>query len=522
MCLSPERKALLCYELSRKYYSKGPNKAIDYLNRGLKLSNENKILFLQHRINIDLCYIFLKEYLNNYEREDDKSIYYSIIQEKINLLNDLIYTNEFPNNVKLKEEKIFLCKRLSELIKPNVIMLNSNPLNNGFSVISNGINAFPNNQYYILEELMQQENMKKIQSDIKIKSYILNEENLKDSLKKSGEILIIQSDDFTEDGDIVLESEEGISRKFNSSEFLEIFNSEEKKIIKYKIVILCFFNSSKFVDLLEKNKIEYENLIYFKSSDDFDKYENDNKYFEFNRFCVEFIIYFISNFNDEGDFNDNILDTINNFNDEYKKDNKKCLFKVESKYRINLNIKLMNSNKKGIFFFDPLLYIQKTNFTKNINVNNYANEMLEIIKEIKDNNNIEIKCNELTKEIYKKIGIEIVKYFYRHKTFLQYFIMDFENKNIQSQLELMKGENKNKFKTNRKSKYFYLIYNYKPNNQMENLLDYFKKSDISLMIISVEKNFYNKDVVNNIDNDSYEDYDVDFSEYTVFDHDIIF
>ena len=522
MCLSPERKALLCYELSRKYYSKGPNKAIDYLNRGLKLSNENKILFLQHRINIDLCYIFLKEYLNNYEREDDKSIYYSIIQEKINLLNDLIYTNEFPNNVKLKEEKIFLCKRLSELIKPNVIMLNSNPLNNGFSVISNGINAFPNNQYYILEELMQQENMKKIQSDIKIKSYILNEENLKDSLKKSGEILIIQSDDFTEDGDIVLESEEGISRKLNSSEFLEIFNSEEKKIIKYKIVILCFFNSSKFVDLLENNKIEYENLIYFKSSDDFDKYENDNKYFEFNRFCVEFIIYFISNFNDEGDFNDNILDTINNFNDEYKKDNKKCLFKVESKYRINLNIKLMNSNKKGIFFFDPLLYIQKTNFTKNINVNNYANEMLEIIKEIKDNNNIEIKCNELTKEKYKKIGIEIVKYFYRHKTFLQYFIMDFENKNIQSQLELMKGENKNKFKTNRKSKYFYLIYNYKPNNQMENLLDYFKKSDISLMIISVEKNFYNKDVVNNIDNDSYEDYDVDFSEYTVFDHDIIF
>ena len=268
---------------------------------------------------------------------------------------------------------------------------------------------------------MQQENMKKIQSDIKIKSYILNEENLKDSLKKSGEILIIQSDDFTEDGDIVLESEEGISRKLNSSEFLEIFNSEEKKIIKYKIVILCFFNSSKFVDLLEKNKIEYENLIYFKSSDDFDKYENDNKYFEFNRFCVEFIIYFISNFNDEGDFNDNILDTINNFNDECKKDNKKCLFKVESKYRINLNIKLMNSNKKGIFFFDPLLYIQKTNFTKNINVNNYANEMLEIIKEIKDNNNIEIKCNELTKEIYKKIGIEIVKYFYRHKTFLKIF-----------------------------------------------------------------------------------------------------
>ena len=400
-------------------------------------------------------------------------------------------------------------------------MLNSNPLNNGFSVISNGINAFLNNQYYILEELMQQENMKKIQSDIKIKSYILNEENLKDSLKKSGEILIIQSDDFTEDGDIVLESEEGISRKLNSSEFLEIFNSEEKKIIKYKIVILCFFNSSKFVDLLEKNKIEYENLIYFKSSDDFDKYENDNKYFEFNRFCVEFIIYFISNFNDEGDFNDNILDTINNFNDECKKDNKKCLFKVESKYRINLNIKLMNSNKKGIFFFDPLLYIQKTNFTKNINVNDYANEMLEIIKEIKDNNNIEIKCNELTKDKYIKIGIEIVKYFYRHKTFLQYFIMDYK-KNIQSQLELMKGENKNKFKTNGKSKYFYLIYNDIPNNQMENLLDYFKKSNINLMVISKEENFYNKDVINNINDDSYEDSDVDISEYTVFDHDIIF
>ena len=523
--LSPKRKALLYYELSRKYYSKDPNEAKVFLNKALDLSNENKIQFLQHRINIDLCYIFLKEYLKNNEQKEDKSIFYSVIQEKFNLLNNLIYTNEFQNNEKLKEEKIFLSNKLSELIKPNVLMLNSNPLNNGFSVISNGINAFLNNQYYILEELMNPGNMKKIQSDIKIKSYILNEKNLEDSLKKTGEILIIQSDDFTEDGDIVLESEEGISQKLDASKFLEMFNSEEKKIIKYKIVILCFFNSSKFVRFLDKNKIVYENLIYFKPSDDFDKYENNNKYFEFNRFCFEFIIYFIINFNKEGDYNNNILDIINNFNKEFKKDNKKCFYKCENKYGINLNIKLMNSNNKSIFFLDPLLYIQITNYPKNINDNYYANEMLEIIKEIKDNNNIEIKCNnKFTKEKYIKIGIEIIKYFYRHKTFLQYYILDYEfdKKVIQSQLELMKGENQNKFKTKSKSKYFYLIYNYIPNNHMTQFLDYFKKNNISVMVISVEDYFYNEDMIDNIEDDSKEDSDVDYSEYTIFDHDIIF
>ena len=346
-------------------------------------------------------------------------------------------------------------------------------------------------------------------------------------MKKTGEILIIQSDDFTEDGNIVLESEEGISQKLHASKFLEMFNSKEKKIINYKIVILCFFNSSKFVEFLDKNKIQYENLIYFKKGEDFDKYENNNKYFEFNKFCNEFIIYFISNYNNEGDFNTNnkIKDIINCFTNEHK-ENKKCFCKCEKKYGINLNIKLMNSNNKGIFFLDPLLYIQITNFPGNINDNYYDNEILEIIREIKDNNNIEIKCKKSTKEKYIKIGIEIIKFFYRHKTFIQYFIMDYEfdKKNIQSHLEFMGGENKSKIKAKRKSKYFYLIYNYIHDNHMTKFWDYFKENNISFMVISNEDNFDNEDVVNNTDDDYYyyEQTDVDFYEYTIFDDDVIF
>ena len=50
---------------------------------------------------------------------------------------------------------------------------------------------------------------KDINKHIRIKSYILNAENLSKAFNDKGEILIIQSDDFTDNGEIVCESKNG-------------------------------------------------------------------------------------------------------------------------------------------------------------------------------------------------------------------------------------------------------------------------------------------------------------------------
>ena len=95
-------------------------------------------------------------------------------------------------------------------------MLNSNPLKK----ISKY--SYPlNNQYYILNELE-----KNLNYNARIKSYVLNEENLKKALDTSGKILIIQSDDYTEDGDIVCESEDGQSYIFKNQDIYELLKDK--------------------------------------------------------------------------------------------------------------------------------------------------------------------------------------------------------------------------------------------------------------------------------------------------------
>ena len=112
------------------------------------------------------------------------------------LLKDLYY------------EAYNLRNQIYDLLKPDIVMLNSNPL------IKKSENVyFPNNQYYILSEL------KNIESNIRIKSNILNKENLKKALNGQGEILIIQSDPY-EEGYITLESKKGESINEKDSQFV--------------------------------------------------------------------------------------------------------------------------------------------------------------------------------------------------------------------------------------------------------------------------------------------------------------
>ena len=122
--ISLSLKAKLFYELGCKYYKiKNKNESKKYLNEALKYTNEDK--FLQHRIKVDLCYMFLNEYK---DRKEENSDLYDEIKKKISILEKLM---ENHSN-KLYNEEFYLSKKFYELIEPNIIMLNANPLKNDF------------------------------------------------------------------------------------------------------------------------------------------------------------------------------------------------------------------------------------------------------------------------------------------------------------------------------------------------------------------------------------------------------
>ena len=473
--LSRKRKSKLNYELACKYYeAKKVNESKKYLNEALKYSNGD--IFLQHRIELDLCYILLNE-LNDKKKDN-----INLCAEIIKIISILEKLKKNRTN-KLYNEECYLSEILSKLIKPDII----NPLKSNF----NEIYANPNNHYYILNKLDDLSKDKKIKSGIKLKSDILNEDNLNEVFKQSGEILIIQSDDFNKDGDIFLESDDGESQILEKNKILSNLNKEKKA--EFKVIILCFINSKKFAEFI-KDKIKFKYLIYFE---DLTIMKYKRSLIEYNRLCIDFIIEFISGYNDK-DISDNyISNKIKKFNEELKNNEllkyPKCGFQKE-----NNNIKFISKTSKkmkGILFLEQFLYVQTDNMKKKMNIDenwNFSDEMFEIIEEIKDGNNQAFFCNNEKKVKYLKIGCEIIIYFDRHKTFKQCFVLDFDAK---KEIQLPKEENidKNIFKKRDKNKYFYLIYNCKYDNSIE-VLNYLLENNYSYMIIynDDETNLYNK------------------------------
>ena len=477
--LSKKRKAKLLYEIASKYYSDNKLEYSDYLNEALNLKIDK---FIEIRINIDFCYMFLKEHINKNEENVD---IYPQIQERIYLLEKLKEKYQF----KFYNEVNHLLKKYYELIEPNVIMLNANPLNNGYSILNSGIYTYPNNQYYILEKLNKLNNLNNIQSSIILKSYILNEENLNEVLRKTGDILIIQSDDFTEDGDIVLETEDGKSNKLNKEKILDDLNG------KFKIIILCFLNGKNLYEMM-KNKIKFEYLIYF---DKIDISKLNEKYFQYNKFCIDFIIKFISCYNEDRVYDD-MRKLVDEFNEKLKKskdfkDFPKCQYIRNENCDSTITNNKINI-KKEIFFLDSFLNLQMPHFLKDYKINDYMNfstEMLDVIKEIKKGNNKWLFCNHNEKKKYIKMGFEIIKYFFCHKTFMQYCVVDVE---YNSESQLIKEENQNKFgKKIGENKYFYLVYNCRYYNSFD-VLNYLLDNKCSYIII-----FDGDSYINNINNE---------------------
>ena len=486
--------------LFKKFYDKMQNKETDLS----KFSLEIKYLF---RMIIDLCQVFkLKEY------SDDKD---SQIQQKIDYLDKII------NLIKDKESNLYkeaniLRTELYNLKQPDIVILNSNPIKDNFSLLSTGIYANLNNQYYILKQLKEINDENKdndndkdkqkpketeTESYMRIKSLILNRDNLYDSLNNKGEILIIQSDDFNDNGDIILESDDGKSEVLPKDELFELI----KEKIEYKVLILCFNNSSKLLESIQNNKnINYECIISFEY---FNSYFVDKKSLvEYNKLCIQFIIDYIK-----------ISSKYNNINVIFEKAKNKFLENKKNKFLDDIPGKdfifLTKKNRDSFIQIDYFqkkqeifLYENLPEITENYEYNNYYFEFEDIINEI-NNNDSDIKfCCEKKKKRFIKIGIELIKYYFRHKTFDFFYEINLKNISFDSFKKLVKSskaENK---------RIFYFIYNCKEDDSLKNILSEIEAKKDKYLILYDQEHKDNK-CDSEINSDSESD---DYKLYSAF------
>ena len=450
---SEDMKINIYYEISSIYFK---NK--DYINSIKYLNNilNSKIItnFITYRAILDYCHAFIKKSIEN----PNDNNYFEII-DKIKILNKII-KNSTQKDMYYESQK--LQTQLYNLIEPDIIMLNSNPLQKYSKYI------FPlNNQYHILSELK-----KSVNTHIRIKSLILNEENLEEALNGKGEILIIQSDDFIENDSIVCESENGHSYLLS---FEKIANMIKEKILKYKAIILCFPNSSFFKPYLDSKSILYNYIISFN----YLEFSSIDKMKKYCKEYVQIVIEFIKNSTNEYDIKKIYENAKKRFIDNIKD------IKVKSYFISNLilSIKLTNDinieynkeiNDNKIFSYSP---IPQFDIFDNDNLDsNYSQIIYDLIEEINLVNRKIFYCNGANKNITLKICIEVMKYYHRHKTYYELYCIDIKKRDKRYLKSIMRRlyktfiedeeENNNKDDIDEYEEYsnhpkncFFLIYN---------------------------------------------------------------
>ena len=368
-----------------------------------------------------------------------------------------------------------------------------------------------------------------------VKSIVLNKNNLVEALNKEGKILIIQSDDFSEKGEIILESNIGESQIL-SNEYLVSSILPEK--IKYKVVILCFIKSSKLIDKF-KGRSDY--LITFENINCYDL--DSESLLRYNELSIEFLINFI-----EGVTKQNLLKAFNNSKKLFIEELKKCeKFKDQIQNNefiriipeakeiaifennIDLN-KNKNKNKEKLILFYPL-----PNIPDILRSRKYWYEIYKYIKQIiieKSNCiNILIKKEKNKnfrneKEKQKNILKEIIKFFYRHQTFNELcYVHDYKkygnslkeiiNKFHTNEKKTPNGETFYLTKTEKydriqsKKKFFFFIDNYKEIESDKNQEQLLKKYDyLQFFIIHKAENEKNN-IKENINNNQEFQFDIE-------------
>ena len=392
------------YEIGRLYFSEKNYKlAKESLLKGLSLIKDNNDNIIMEKLNIELALVMEDEY---HKKEKYESY-----------LNNIINRSQ---NLHLIIEANNLLKSFNKKLEPDIIMLNSNPFTKkeNYCVLGNGIWAYYNNQYYILQKIKT--NLKK---DIRVKSIVLNAKNLKEALDEKGKILIIQSDAFNEDGDMMLESETGEGESLSKNKLKELIT----KKLEYEVVILCFIKSEKLIEFF-KGKVKY--LITF---DDINTEDIAfDMLYKYNELSIEFIIHFIKNYT-ESTIQEAFETSLNTFSTSirnYKKStveliNENGNYITLNKYEKEKELTIIKNwqdkyEGKAIYIY-PLPQIPLVE----LHFNMYSDDILHLIRLIVTHKkkiiNIYSKNDNLIKpmnlNIKTIISLEIMRFLYRHQKY---------------------------------------------------------------------------------------------------------
>ena len=408
--ISDEMKYFIFRKIAIAYYSEEKyDKCLDYLKKILSYKFND---IEQYRAIIDYCYVFLKKF--NKDKKDNKNEIngnYELIKTNIESLDRILMK---PLHRNIYYEAFYLRREIYNLIEPDIVMLNSNSLKN----FSN--NIYPlNNQYYILSELKKDILEKTIKTNLAIKYNILNQNNLADSLNEKGEILIIQTDDCTKNGDIICESENGESYKLPIKDFITIFKNKE---INYKIIILCFPNSCLLKRHFDENSINYKYLITFEKIDNFSPEILE----QYNKMSIQFILDFIIKISvNDNDNIENIFNKVAGMKYKLKCEKNEKLYKEN---KISQKIELHNEIKGiEVYLYDPLLNLDNIDNVYNYDYKEYSSEVCDLIEILNYRNNKIFYCEQKEKPTFLKTSIEVMKFFHRHKSYCEYFYIDIQN-----------------------------------------------------------------------------------------------
>ena len=82
-------------------------------------------------------------------------------------------------------------------------------------------------------------------------------------------------------------------------------------------------------------------------------------------------------------------------------------------------------NENDLFIFEPLIYFDNINILEN-NIN-YSSKVYNLIKFLKYENRKIYYCeDDSAKNIYLNVCFEVMKFFYRHKTYIELFVINIE------------------------------------------------------------------------------------------------
>lgn len=410
--------AKTCYNIANVYYKKLKLRSqakVFYemcLNAICEEEKENKCE--DDKVKIDIMYI--KANISLAKLEDDYQNYESAFLFANDAYHRALQVNvDFINTATQK-----LLYEIKQKKNYAITLIASNSLINAYN---EQVFACANTANYIAQSLYE-----KINKKIRIKNVLLTPSNLLDVLSQSGDILIIQCDDYTNDGELIFESAEGKSVPISHKALTEMISSNIQSI-SYKLIIFGFINSSLILPVFSQFKPKY--TISFNKTAAI-SIMTPLAQMNYNILISAFIVHFIENIiteSIEASFAKAKITFLNRLsrNDEF---GQSVMMKLNTEDNSFITFaKDLNCNyifKKDEYIFEKSkLKEGKVQFNRPINPKTLpisskrligkSMKMFELIKLIKENNVVNLYGMSGVGKT--SLGMEVVKFFYRHELF---------------------------------------------------------------------------------------------------------